>query len=90
MTGLLAGLKKSEAIEVLQKKAIEQRGIRALGFWTERVTTGYLVAISRPESTFVVAIDHADYSGLKLAEVLGFLQGNPNHAAHARAKELKK
>lgn len=76
-TGLIKpGMKLLQACEEVSRKAEEIRAASSsrVGVWTETGSRSVLVGVSlRGIGRFVITIDKAEYSGLRLAEMVAAL-----------------
>lgn len=75
-TGLVEGLKLSEAAEAVAQRAASllQPGQR-LALHTERGRNSVMIGVAVPGACCAVLVDNADYNGLKLAELVCALEG---------------
>ena len=92
-TSLITGLNFDQAVNVIRGVAIERaEACKGLGFHTEEGEKFVLIGVAQVGGyDFVMAVDRADYSGSKLANLLGFPNELPPTAAErvAQAKKAK-
>jgi hypothetical protein len=90
-TNLITGMNFDQAVEAI-RGAAEQRAVACagLGFHTETGEKAVLIGVAQHEGTsFVMAVDRADYDWVKLATAFGFHDAQPPTATE-RTKRGKK
>lgn len=69
-TGLVRGLSLQAAALVVSEKAAELRTGSGVGLWTEVGANVVLVGLATESGSCAIAVDRAEYDGLKLLEMI--------------------